>query len=440
MRRLLLIGLNHTTAPLDVRERLAFAPHRTPAALAQLRALLAGGEAVILSTCNRVELYLSAADEIDRAAVVGFLADFHGVAAEAFAEHLYEMRGRAVVEHLFGVASSLDSMVLGETQILGQVRGAYETSLAAGATGPLLNPLFQRAVAVGREVLGKSRLSEGRVSVASVAVDYARRIFDHFGDKTVLCVGTGKMAALVLRRFAELKPGRLLVCSRDADRAAAVAEPFGGTGVLFSDMQRHLVQSDIVITSTGAPHAVITRQTFEGLLRQRRYRPIFLIDIAVPRDVEAGVGELESVYLYNLDDLQEVVLQTAGARQSATDVARRMVSRQVEAFTQWHRQRAIGPLIDALYKRSGEIAQAELQRTLGKMQPGDKDRAYMEELVHRIVQKILHEPVRQLRDSEPHEGVPGYAHALEKLFGLNRAESPERDAANGPQGENPPQA
>jgi glutamyl-tRNA reductase len=338
---------------------------------------------------------------------------------------------------LFTVASSLDSMVLGETQILGQVRGAYETSLAAGATGPLLNPLFQRAVAVGKEVLTRSKLGEGRVSVASVAVDYARRIFDHFGDKTVLCVGTGKMAQLVLQRFAELKPGQLMVCSRDLDRAQTAAAPYGGQGVLFSGMEQHLVQSDIVITSTGAPHAVITRKKFEPLLRQRRYRPIFLIDIAVPRDVETAVGDLESVYLYNLDDLQEVVLQTMGDRQTTAAVAKQMVAGQVDAFAQWQRQRAIGPLIDALYKRSADIAQAELARTIGKMQADEKQREHLEELVHRIVQKMLHEPVRHLRTSEPHEGVPGYAHAVEKLFGLHaREEATERpgDSGSSPSG------
>ncbi|HEY0009757.1 MAG TPA: glutamyl-tRNA reductase, partial [Tepidisphaeraceae bacterium] len=361
MKRLLLIGLNHTTAPLEVRERLAFAQQQMLFALSELQKTVAA-EAVVLSTCNRVELYLSGEDEIAAEAVIDFLSRFHNLPAELFASHLYHSRGRAVIEHLFSVASSLDSMVLGETQILGQVRQAYEAAREAGATGPVLNPLFQRAVAVGREVLSQTPLAEGRVSVASVAVDYARRIFDSFADKTVLCVGTGKMSQLVLDRFIALHAGRLLVCSREQTRADAIASRYGGRGVAFADLDQHLVEADIVITSTGASHPIITRRQFEKLCKLRKYRPIFLIDIAVPRDVEAGVGELQNVYLYNLDDLQEVVMQTKDGRGQSVSAAEAIVARHVEQYQQWHRQRQIGPTIDALYRRYNQIAQSEMQR------------------------------------------------------------------------------
>jgi len=439
MNRLLLIGLNHTTAPLDVRERLAFAPQRMLEAIDHLRKRIDGAEAVILSTCNRVELYLAGPDEIDREAMVKYLADFHAVPAEAFQSHLYEIRGRGVIEHLFAVASSLDSMVLGETQILGQVRGAYELSRGAGATGPSLNPLFQRAVSVGKEVLANTGLAEGRVSVSSVAVDYARRIFDNFADKTVLCIGTGKMSRLVLQHFVSLNVGDLLVCSRDQARADATARDFNGRGVAFDAIEQHLISSDIVISSTGAPHPIITKKGFAKLVRKRRYRPIFLIDIAVPRDVEAAVGELENVYLYNLDDLQEVVGQTITQRSQQAESATLVVRQQVEQYLLWHRQREIGPMIDALYKRYNTIARTELERTLSKLPVDDAGKQHLEELVHRIVQKMLHDPVSQLRLAhDPHaETGPTYAHAIEQLFRLQLQQEKPTSSQEPPGDANP---
>lgn len=419
MQRLLLLGLNHTTAPLEVRERLAFAPSQVRQAATELQRIIPGCEIVILSTCNRVELYLSADQLIPRQTVMAFLSTFHGLAEEQFASHLYEMRGRAVVEHLFAVASSLDSMVLGETQILGQVRQAYESAREAGTTGPMLNPLFQRAVSVGREVLSQTHLSEGRVSVASVAVDYAGHIFDTFTDKTVLCMGTGKMSQLVLRQFAALKPRQLLVASRNPDRAREIARQFGGVGVSSADLDSLLIQADIVVSSTGHPRTLITRSRFEALLKPRRYRPIFMIDIAVPRDIEPTVGELEGVYLYNLDDLQEVVTRTRESRTDSVEDARKIIHQQVESFMAWNRQRQIGPMIDAIYQRYTRMARTELERTAARMQLDDQQRKHLEELVHRIVQKMLHDPVTQLRSSEFHDNIQTYVHAIEKLFKLD---------------------
>lgn len=428
MNDLLLIGLNHTTAPLDVRERLALVPQRAFEAITAWQQRSGGGEVVLLSTCNRVELYLSGPTR--RTDAIDFLADFFKTPVDAFQSHLYEHHGRGVVEHLFTVASGLDSMVLGETQILGQVRQAYEASRQAGATGPVLNPLFQRAATVGKEVLTDTGISDGRVSVASVAVDYAKRIFDHFADKTVLCLGTGKMSRLVLQGFATLKVGRILVASREQSRADEFAQKFGGTttaiGVTMSDLDQHLIAADVIIGSTGAPHPVITRDRFARLQKKRRYRPAFFLDIAVPRDIEASVGELEQTYLYNLDDLQNVVSQTMAGRGSQVEVARNVVRKHVEAYSAWHRQREIGPLIDALYKQSGEIAKAELERTLGKLELDAAGREQVEQLVHRVVQKLLHGPVSQLKQN--HESVgegQAYVHAVEKLFNLAKPPTPQ---------------
>jgi glutamyl-tRNA reductase len=432
MQRLLLLGLNHTTAPLEVREKLAFNAQQARDAMSAFRSHFDESEAVLLSTCNRVELYVARAvhghPRVDE--MVAFLAAFHNFPAEQFRAHLYEKLERDVIAHLFTVVSSLDSMVLGETQILGQVRAAYDAAREVSAAGPLLNPLFQRALAVGKQVMTQTSLNEGRVSVASVAVDYARKIFDHFNDKTVLSIGAGEIAQLVLQHFAKLAPGKLLVCNRDPNKAQELASEFNGTAAALEQLAQHLVAADIVITSTGAPHHIITRQMFEPLLKQRRYRPIFIIDLAVPRDVEASVGDLENVYLYNIDDLQQVVSTTQSQRTDAIDSAKAIVTRQVDEFLVWHRTREMGPAIDRLYKRYHALAQEELNRTLNKLpQIGDAEKDHLAELTRRIVNKLLHDPITALRSGgDQHTSAAAYLHALEKLFALN--DDSENESSN----------
>ena len=422
MERVRLLGLNHTTAPLELRERLAIAPGRHVEAVRELRSTVHGSEVVILSTCNRVELYL-ANSEPPGDVLPRFLERFQNVPRREFAGSLYERAGRDAVEHLFNVASSLDSMVLGETQILGQVRDAYHVARQAGATGPLLNPLFQRAVAVGKQVQHETGLGEGRLSIASVAVDYARGIFDHFDDKVVLCIGAGKMAKLVLRHFAALKPRKLIVCNRDPLRASRLASEVGGVGESLETLDEQLVAADVIVTSTGAVEPIVTTQRFEQLLRRRRYRPAFIIDLALPRDVEAGVGTLENVYLYNLDDLQRNVAATRHDRGAAVDTARSIVRRHVDEFAAALRQRQLGPSINALYSRYHAMASDELNRALASSPDVDAaTRARLEEMARRIVNKVLHDPVEALKRGEAaHDAVSDrYLHALEKLFRLDQ--------------------
>ena len=426
MHKLLLAGLNHTTAPLALREKLAFPADDRRRALALFRERFNDAEAVLISTCNRVELYASRpvhgyprAEEMAE-----FLASFHALPTSEVATHLYHKTDRDAVAHLFSVASSLDSMVLGETQILGQVREAYDAARETGSAGPVLHPLFQRAIAVGKQVRTQTTLGDGRLSVASVAVDHARQIFDHFNDKTVLCIGAGKMATLVLQGFQTLRPGKLLVCNRSAEKAAGLAHRFGGKVAPFERLGDHLTAADIVITSTGACDPIITRRQFEQLLPPRRYRPIFLIDIALPRDVEPAVGEIQNVYLYNIDDLQQVVAATQSNRQGSVEAAQAIVDEQVGEFLAWSRTREIGPVIDQLYQRYHELARAEVDRTINKLPSlSAAERDVVEQLARRIVNKLLHDPIQTLRKSEGMHGSPGqYVHALERLFKL--AEEP----------------
>lgn len=421
MQRLLLLGLNHATAPLEVREKIAFPGSVREQAINALRQKFPEAEVALLSTCNRVELYTARAihghPRVED--LIAFLAEFHSIDDRHFSPHLYHKSDRDAIQHLFTVASSLDSMVLGETQILGQVREAYDISKGAGATGALLNPLFQRAIAVGKEVLTATSISEGRVSVASVAVDYARRIFDSFSDKVVLNIGAGKMASIVLQGFAQLSPGKLLVCNRSHDKAVELAGKFNGQAVPFEHLNDHLTAADIVVTSTGATHPIITRQQVASLSRARRYRPIFMIDIALPRDIEAGVGEIENTYLYNIDDLQQVVAGTMTQRKDAVDAARVIVEKQVEQFLAWQRAREMGPLIDKLSKRYHQVAADELLRTLNKLPNiGTAEKSHLEELTRRIVNKLLHDPISMLRSSDGHGTTGNYLHAIERLFQL----------------------
>jgi len=419
--RLVAVGLNHRTAPIDLREKIAFTPESAAAAIAALRAKFPGVEVVILSTCNRVELYCvrPVGGEPSADAMAAFLADFHGVSVDLIRPHLYQHEDRAVVEHLFAVASSLDSMVVGETQILFQVKAAYQCAVAAGSAGTVLHALFQRALAAARDVHERTGLSSGRLSVASVAIDLARAVFDRFDDKTVLCIGAGKMASLMLRHLVDLRPRAILVANRSLDRAQAVATEFRGLPRSLEDLDQLLIAADILLTSTGAARPMISKERFRALLKLRKYRPIVMIDIAVPRDVEAGVGQLQNVYLYNVDDLEEVAAGAREKRDEKVSASRVLITEHVEEFLKWFAARDVGPLVKALYDRCHEIAAGELQAIYARQpEMGPAEKAEVERLAHRLVGKILHDPVTQLTMRAETTARPMLAAAVKKLFGL----------------------
>ncbi|HEY1684806.1 MAG TPA: glutamyl-tRNA reductase [Tepidisphaeraceae bacterium] len=424
MDRLLLLGMNHATAPLAVRERLAVAEARQAHAISQFQQRFPESEIVLLSTCNRIEIYTVAKGQAETEEIAKFLPDFHGLAAGDFDSHWYRKTEKEVAQHLFTVTASLDSIVLGETQIIGQVRDAYELARTSGSAGPLLHPLFQKALAVGRQVMTQTALGAGRLSIASTAVDYAKSIFDRFGDKTVLCIGAGKMARLVISHFHNLRPGRLLICNRDQTKAEALAAEFNGKAVSFMELTSHLAHADIVITSTGATQPIITRTMFESVLKLRRYRPIFIVDIAVPRDVENSVGQLEHVYLYNIDDLQQVVSATQSQRSGEIESARALVRAAVEEFAAWHRNRQMGPAIEQLYARYHGLAQEELARITNRYPDmPTEQRQQLEEMVRRIVNKLLHDPIQTLKNADAqHAPISQYLHAMNKLFHLDEGD------------------
>jgi glutamyl-tRNA reductase len=427
MERLILIGLNHNTAPLEVREKVAFDAQRREAELSALREKFSECEVVLLCTCNRTEIYLARSDPTrpEKNELTEFLARSGEFTPATLSGHLYFKTDRDVAAHLFNVASSLDSMVLGETQILGQVREAYEFSRSRDMAGRMLHPLFQRAIAVGKQVLSETKLAEGRVSIASVAVDYARQIFDSFADKTALCIGAGKISTLVLEHLRELGLKKLLVCNRDPEKAKSLAVKYSGKAVEFEKLTESLATADIVITATGSVKPIISRAMFEKVMRRRKHKPVFLIDIALPRDIAPDVGELTNVYLYNLDDLQKVVLATHSQRNGAVEAANLIVAEHVGEFVAWHRARELGPMIDQLFRRSHAAAQEELSRVIGRLgEISAQQREQLEDLTRRIVNKLLHDPVSMLRDGEGRHGSGQYRHAVTKLFKLDEDDEP----------------
>lgn len=419
MQRLVMIGLNHATAPLAIREKVAFSSGQRDAALMAFKESFPESEAVLVSTCNRVELY--AARPVHghprTEELISFIAKFHGVSETELRPHFYERANRAVAEHLFAVASSLDSLVVGETQILGQIRDAYEVSRKNGTVGALLHPLFQRAIAAARDVMTATHLTEGRRSIASIAVEYAQQIFENLKDKTVLSIGAGKMSTLVLQHFSELRVKRLMVCNRDITKAQALAQQFHGEAVAMEQLAEHLATADIVISSTASPEPIIDVPTFRQVMKQRRWRPVFLVDIALPRDIAEGVGALANVYLYNLDDLQQVASATDSSRKDSVDSARALVTGQVDEFVAWHTAREVGPLIEQLFAKSHGMAKDEVQRTLKKLPDmTPEQRQHIEELARRIVNKLLNDPVQAVRESGT-ESSP-FVRAMAKLFRL----------------------
>ena len=417
---IVVVGLNHKAAPVEVRERLAFAPARQEEALAAL--LQRASEGVILSTCNRTEVYAVVQDAADGAqAVTDFLGEFHGLTAEAFAPYLYGKLGEEAVDHLFSVASGLDSMILGEPQILGQVRAAYEIASACHAAGPVLSWAFHHALKVGKQVRSETEISRNAVSISYAAVELARKIFGGLAGRTVLVVGAGKMGELAARTLLDNGLTGVVVTNRTHARAVELAARFGGRAVEFARLPELLAEADVVISSTGASDFVLTATLVRQVMRGRRNRPLFLIDIAVPRDVDPRVQECDDVYLYDIDDLQAVCAANLEERRKEVARARKIIEAELQAFRDWWGSLEVVPTITALRQRAEQIRQAELHKALGRM--GDlteRQRSTLEALTSAIVNKMLHQPITRLKAQSNGDGASaGYVRAVRELFALD---------------------
>ena len=421
MSQLFLLGINHHTAPVSLRERLDFSKRDLSETLAALSTRPACSEAVVLSTCNRVELYVRCDNPSHaRAELTSFLSDFHGVDPAALTPHLYGLASNEAAQHLFRVAAGLDSLVVGEPQILGQVKEAYTTASELGCTGSLLNKLFHCSFAAGKRVRSETELGEGAVSVSYAAVALARKIFGSLTEHDVLLVGAGEMSELTAVHLRAQQVRRIVVTNRTAAQADALAGKIGGEALPWSEIQQVLATTDVVVSATGSPEPIITRSQVEAVMRARRNRPLFIMDIAVPRDVEASAGTIEQVFLYNIDDLQAIVSENLARRSAQIKQAEVIVAEEVSGFMTWLRSRRAVPTVVALRQRFEMIRQAELKRLepkLASLAPGD--RARVEDVTRLIVEKLLSTPTERLKELSNAETVHMYGRALNQLFDLD---------------------
>ena len=422
---LLLLGVSHHTAPVDLRERVDFSRRGVSEALRELAACPSPAEAVVLTTCNRAEIYVACDDsETTRHGLQRFMSRFHDVPEHDLAPHLYVNTGADVARHLFRVAAGLDSLVVGEPQIFGQVKDAYAVASRERRTGAVLNKLFTWSFAVGKRVRADTGLGAGAVSVSYTAISLARKIFGSLKTLKVLVVGAGEMAELTATHLRSQQVGRIGVTSRTLARADALARKVDGTAVAWTALDDELLTADIVVTATAASTPLISTATIDRVMRARRNRPLFIIDIGLPRDVEPTAGDLEQVFLYNIDDLQSIVSDNLARRQEQTAQAEAIVSDEVGAFVVWLHSRGTIPTVVALRRRFESVRQAELKRFESKLSGLSAEaRARVDEVTQLLVQKLLLTPTERLKTAADEATATQYTEVITQLFGL-AADSP----------------
>jgi len=417
--RLLAVGLSHRTAPVDVRERVDFARQGLGSALAALAGEGIGSEAVVLATCNRAEVYLVADSESAEESMARFISAYHEVEYASIAGHLYRHKGADVARHLFRVAAGLDSLVVGEPQILGQVKAAYSVAHEGRFTGAVTNRLFHAAFSAGKRVRSETGLAEGAVSVSYAAIGLAQKILGDLEDLHVLILGAGEMAKLTGLHLQAQHVKTVTIVSRTLQAAEDLARQLGGCALPWNDLEPALAAADIVVTATGASEPVLSRRLVEQAVRRRRNRPLFLIDIAVPRDVEPSVGDIEQVFLYNIDDLQSIVRENLTRRSAELAHAEAIVEEEVTRFVSWLQSRDVVPTVVALRQRFEAVRRAELERLAPKLSGLTPEaRARVDDVTRLIVEKLLLIPTEQLKSVSDEALVVTYADALNRLFGL----------------------
>ena len=425
MNHIVSIGTSHHVAPIEIRERLAFSEEQLIESHHHLRELEQVQEAVILSTCNRVEVYAVLNSVRTAEAAVKILAEFlsrcHQIDMESLKKWTYLHQNLETIQHLFRVISSLDSMVVGESQILGQVKDAYDTSRSVGSTGPILNRLFTKAFSVGKRIRSETTITTGAVSISYAAVELAKKIFNTLDGKTVAIIGAGEMSELTAKHLVANGVSNVVVANRTYERAVKIAEKFNGTPLAYDSDLNFLIDADIVISSTNAPDYLIKRQPLTDIMRKRKRRYMFLIDIAVPRDIEPDVGKLDSAFLYNIDDLETVVASNLKDRQHEAIRAEQIVSEEAKRFYDQLQIFQVNPTIKALHQQFRQIADTELQTCFYKTTLSDQQEEAITSMTQAIVKKLLHHPMQNLRcavnDGDTDHGQ--YIQALRELFALD---------------------
>ena len=391
-----ILGINHRTAPVSLREKVAFSEERLLAALRTLRELVGVAEVVILSTCNRTEVYW--AGSASGAELSKWLERHHGNNLD-LASSLYVHQEQRAVEHAFSVASGRDSRVLGEAQILGQLKDAYRVAQEAGSTGPALNKLFQAAFSAAKRVRSETRIGENAVSIASATVSLARRVYSDLSAQSALLIGAGDMNALVARHFMSAGVNRMVIANRTLSRAQTLAAELKAHAVGLEDLDQELAQADIVIACTASPLPLITQSAAEAAIRARRRRPIFMVDLAVPRDIEPGVADLEDVYLFSIDDLQQLIDENRLQREAAAGGARLLIDEEVARFLTDSRVHDAGPAIRALRRQADEIRVQTLEQARRLLAAGKSADEVMDYLANTLTNRLLHSPTQALRQA-----------------------------------------
>lgn len=416
---ILVVGLNHNTAPVEVREKLAFNGPKLEEGVKALHALEDINEVVVLSTCNRVEMYtcVNTAQKASEA-IKTFISSFHGIERGLLDKSLYFHSGPAGVLHSFRVAASLDSMIVGEAQILGQLKEAFEFSLERKATGVMLNKLMKKSISVAKRVRTETRIAESAVNISSAAVDLARKIFTHLEEKSVMLLGAGDMAELAAKHLMSGGVKDVVVANRTYETGCALAEQMGGRAVEFALFPEEMERSDIVICSTGAPEHVVKKGLMHDVMKARKQKPVFIIDISVPRNIDPEINKLDNVYLYDVDDLRSVADAGLEERKKEAEKGEAIVEEEVETFLRWRASLDAVPTIVALRERAEMIKREELDKVLSKAPDlGDRERKLVEQAASSIVNKLIHPPTAALKqDAEDKDELVAM---VKRLYGID---------------------
>ncbi len=413
--QLLTLGVNHHTAPLAIREQVAFGPDKLVQALHELTQSKRASEVAILSTCNRTELYVNA---VSPETLSQWLADFHHIERRDLAPYLYTLPREKAAQHAFRVAAGLDSMVLGETQILGQMKQAVQAAEEAGTLGLLLHKLFQRTFSVAKEVRSSTEIGANSVSMAAAAVRLAERIFPSVKEQACLFIGAGEMIELCMTHFAAQHPRRMTVANRTAERARPLAERFNAGVIPLTALPEEVAAYDIIITSTASPLPILGKGMLERAIKQRRHRPIFIVDLAVPRDVEAEVADMNDVFLYSVDDLGQVVREGMDNRIAQVAQAEAIIETSVESFIHWMEGRELVPVIRGLRDAAERHRRHELDKAHKALARGDDPHAVLDAMSHGLANKFLHAPTHGLSHATPGERAE-LARLISQLYGLH---------------------
>ena len=429
MSQIITVGTSHHVAPLDFREKLAFSEDQIIDVFGRLRADYQIRETVILSTCNRVEIYAVTDRDDGVTALSDFLSHYQQIELQEFKKFVYRYHNLDAVLHLFRVATSLDSMVVGEPQILGQVKEAYDRSLSAEASGTVLNRLFAKAISVGKRIRTDTNIAIGAVSISYAAVELAKKIFESLENKTVAIIGAGEMSELTARHLVENGVSKVIVANRTYERSVKIAEKFNGIPVPLDDELGFLIDTDIVISSTNAPHYLIRRQPLAEIMRKRKHRYMFLIDIAVPRDIDPEVAKVENAFPYNIDDLEDVVALNLKERQREARAAERIVEEEAAKFCSQLQTFEVAPTIKRLHQRFQQVASKELDTCFNRAQLSPKQQKSVELMTQAIIKKLLHQPTQNLRQAvnDTEDDHVQYVRALQELFALDLAEGDDTE-------------